>query len=74
MSAAIELEMEHQIKLEDETLRRTLPLLAVREAETREQADARLAELTETMRPIKRLRKLVQVLEKDISRLIADAA
>jgi GTPase SAR1 family protein len=74
MSAGIELEMEHQIKLEDETLRRTLPLLAVREAETREQADARLAELTETMRPIKRLRKLVQVLEKDISRLIADAA
>jgi predicted GTPase len=74
MSAAIELEMERQIKLEDETLRRTLPLLAVREADTREQADARLAELTETMRPIKRLRKLVQMLEKDISRLIADAA
>ncbi|HEX3958154.1 MAG TPA: dynamin family protein [Trebonia sp.] len=74
MSAAIALEMERQIKLEDETLRRTLPLLAVQQTETREQADARLAELAETMRPIKRLRKLVQVLEKDVSGLIADAA
>ena len=74
MSAAIELEMERQIKLEDETLRRTLPLLAVQQTDTREQADARLEELTETMRPIKRLRKLVQVLEKDVSRLIANSA
>jgi GTPase SAR1 family protein len=73
MSAAIALEMERQIKLEDETLRRTLPQLAAQQAETKDQAEARLAELAETMRPLKRLRTLVQVLRKDISALTADA-
>ncbi len=73
MSAAIALEMERQIKLEDETLRRTLPLLAAQQTETKDQAEARLEELAETMRPLKRLRTLVQVLRKDISRLTADA-
>jgi GTPase SAR1 family protein len=73
MSAAIALEMERQIKLEDETLRRTLPQKAAQQAETKDQADARLAELAETMRPLKRLRTLVQVLRKDISALTADA-
>jgi GTPase SAR1 family protein len=73
MSAAIALEMERQIKLEDETLRRALPLLAAQQDETKDQAEARLAELAETIRPLKRLRTLVGVLRKDISRLTADA-
>jgi hypothetical protein len=73
MSAAIALEMERQIKLEDETLRRTLPRLAAQQAETKDQAEGRLAELAETMRPLKRLRTLVQVMRKDISALTADA-
>jgi hypothetical protein len=73
MSAAIALEMERQIKLEDETLRRTLPRLTAQQAETKDQAEARLAELAETVRPLKRLRTLVQVLRKDISALTADA-
>ena len=72
MSAAIALEMERQIKLEDETLRRTLPLLDAQKAETTEQAEVRLAQLAETMRPLKRLRTLIQVLRKDITRLTAD--
>jgi len=73
MSAAIALEMERQIKLEDETLRRALPLLAAQQTETKGQAEARLAELAETMRPLKRLRTLVRVLRTDITRLTADA-
>jgi hypothetical protein len=72
MSAAIALEMERQIKLEDETLRRALPLLAAQQTETEDQAERRLAELTATLRPLKRLRTLVQVLRKDVSRLTAD--
>lgn len=73
MSAAIALEMERQIKLEDETLRRALPLLAAQQTETKGRAEARLAELAETMRPLKRLRTLVRVLRTDIIRLTADA-
>jgi dynamin family protein len=73
LSAAVVLEMEWQIKLERERLNRTLPRLLAQQTETRQQAEARLAELAKAMRPVKALRQRVQGLRKEVLQLTKKA-
>lgn len=73
LSAAVALEMERQIELERERLNRTLSRLATQQTETREQAEARLAELTGVMRPLKALRQRAQGLRKEVLQLTREA-
>jgi hypothetical protein len=72
MAAAIELEMERQIKLERETLNRALTRLSAQQTETKEQVEPRLAELAKTTRSLRMLRQRVRTLGKEIAGLTRD--
>jgi Dynamin family len=73
LSAAVTLEMERQIKLERETLNRTLPGLAAQATDTWEQAEERLAELADALRPLKVLRQRLRGLRKNVVQLTKEA-
>lgn len=74
MAAAIELEMERQIKLERETLNRTLPRLLAQQNDTKEQAESRLAELAKVTRSLRMARQRVRALGKEITALTREIA